>query len=173
MELSDVLANAYLIAGDAKTDSKGLVRVTWAWPAAIISSYDDYLYIEQTIEMPDGWDAVGGALIEKKALKEAGPEGFWDLVRENENNDDGQVAEIFDELGNVLHQFAEALLTGFRFPSDRFAKVSRIKGEEPVDLMLGEDNGMKFAKFTKGHVQGLLSFLEEDRDNAVEAPEIL
>jgi len=166
MELADVLANAYLIAGDAKTDSKGLVYLD----RGTLASYDDYLYIEQMLDVTDEQSNVT-AFIDKKAMKEAGPEGFWELAAASTEVDGP--TEIFQELENVLHQFPEALLGGFRFPSDRFAKVSRIKGEEPVDLKLGEDCGMEFAKFTKGHVQGLLSFLEEDRDDAVEAPEIL
>lgn len=160
LSLSDALANAFLFAGDAKTDSCGLVKILVLSNGVQFSSYDDYIYLEQFVETSQSarWS---DHLIDKKVLKELGEDGFWDgLAPSTQSNK--TVEEGFDALTDNLHQFPEALLGGFTFPSDRFGKISRIKGSEPTVLTMGEDQGMKLAKFTKGPgVQGMMAFLEE------------
>lgn len=158
--LSEAIANAYLFAGDAKTDSKGLVRV-WLHPKVTqFESYDDYIYLTQAVENDySGPPAI--FFLEKKALKEAGEEGFMELALTG--CQEVGPGELFQSLLESLMDFPTADLRGFTFPSDRFGKISRIKGDEPCVITLGMDQGMKLARFTKGpSVQGMMAFLEEE-----------
>lgn len=155
LTLADAIANAYLTAGDAKTDSKGMVRVTVQTDRIQLESYDDYVYLLQVVESQGLYPS--SFFIDKKALKEAGEEGFFDL----EGTTEGPWI-TFGNLNDMLTEDLSSQLDKFVFPSDRFGKISRIKGEEPVKLEMCEDAGMKLAKFTKGTgVQGLMAFLEE------------
>lgn len=149
----EAVANAYMTAGDAKTESRGYVQVVIVGETAIINSYDDYIFLSQRV-------AIGGPegiyYVPKKDFKEIEAYGLLE-----EHVASHGVDEVFESLSDLLDE-PVAPVSGFGWAPDRFTKLGRIKPAGRMDVTFHSDEGYPFAKFRTEHLEGLMTLLEDE-----------
>lgn len=162
--LEDALQNALLFAGDSKSASQGLIKVSSDFQTmqVFVEAYDDFTYVRTTVnevETETQWyKDPRDIFLEAKAVRAALREGLGAVEALETHPDPG----CFGDAAELISQPA-ALLDGFYFSVDRWKKLGSLKPAGlPMEFRTHSDGGFPYGSFKYGSSVGLVSFLDRD-----------
>jgi len=160
-ELTDAVNNALLFAGDPKSASGGLIKLSRSVENEVIlvEAYDDHTYVRTRVLCPEfpqeEWFLQGTKV--RLALKE---EDLLEALRALERwSDPG----VFGSASEMMTQ-PTAMTDGFYFSVDRWKKLGSLKPSgEVMHFRTHNDGGFPYGSFQYGgNTIGLVSFLDRD-----------
>lgn len=156
--LVEALQNAVLFAGDAKTASRGLIKIETFGKLLTVEAYDDFTWVCTSVENP--WNEPRLMFVSKANIQadlKQSDVAFYVAGRASEPDPGcfGDASEMITQPTSPKDRFWLSI--------DRWKKLGSLKPTGlPIEIRTHDDAGFPYASFKYGQTTGLLSFLDED-----------